>query len=1124
MKKHLFLIFLFFTVSFAETQKEFIFETVEPTDKIVLPNEIIVENSVEITSEKPLPNWRFIADNNTIYFSEAIDKNQKINIKYSVKYSGISSSYGLNLPKFTEKKDENENTENITTVNLADTNKISFEGTKTIGASIGSNGEMAMEQSLFVEIYGQIDSNTKISAQINDQSSSLDGQTSEIGELDKIFLKVENPRWSAIAGDLEIKSGQNSILKEFYTPKGIFAELKNDEIGRINNAFAGISGTKTAYNRFEGIAGVQNGRFNLRPNANSGIVQIISGSVRVSLDSKLLEENEHYIVDYEMASVKFTAKTPILDGQIIEIHYKYRDFDYNSFSSGTQHKFSLLDSTLNFDVSVFFDKDIFSSSEREWTREEMNLLQNSGNESPKFLLGNKVHQNDVLKVQAYQRLYSLDKNQVYNWEAIPEDVFLKTDLYTVNFQSVEKDSGEYLPLYEYYYEELLAFYSQNHLDSLMDLKQNSAILGDIYLYVGKGNGTFTALGEISLPTQSVKGEISVNYNPSEQFSLNITVAGENFDRNTESKIDNNKNNSTGLKTDFLVSSDSDRNFLVKDKFSAVNAGEFFVDNILDKHELNNKWGIDLDVAKYSLWENMFYAGFHRYFLLKGGYGRANSKLENEFDDFNSQRISGGIESGGELPLDFDYLFTKINIKQGNRQNSDGRQQDANISFDFSKVDLNVFFKENWYERFYGDDFQKYYTGDFSTGISAENKDKTLGTTFQYKQTDSGDKEKHVSANADRREFLISGTADKETNDNHRIKADGSIILTEVSGKTSTNFLLSLLDRIYSDDYSKWLDTKWDLTVETRSENRWEYIKVPEGTGTHIKDTVTGNFVEFPFGDYIAQEISVHDDEGRYTTNTFGVSWHNQLKNVRLSGDFEASSKTKIINEWYQYVPIIPNFHKKLKDDVLYSNIFYNQYLSFLPADFLEISYDLRLGIGKSIDNSNVRQYLDGTHSFLYKWERFHLGLSNTGFIEQKKNESYSNNYDYLVRDINLQPLQNFVVLDWLHLFVEETGGLIYNNDVSGNYGEIRPGIKFLPMNAGTAEISYSYAQVNFDGELFYNMAEGFAKNDNHRISGMFGIKANEKLRFSGFVRGDKSENTMEKWRFSASLNAEIMIK
>ena len=1098
MKAVVFLFLLFFSVSFAgNSARNFTFETTEPTDRIQLPNKIIDPNSVEITSNNPLPNWRFVGENNIVYFAEKIPENQRINIKYSVLHTGILNVYGLNLPRFIEGSDNN-NFELITAGGSAsaDSSAISFEGVKTIGVSLGSNGEMMMEQSLFVEIFGYIDSNTKISAHINDQSSTLDGQTSEIGELDRIFLKVENPRWSAIAGDLEIRSRQNGILREFYTPKGIFAELKNDEIGRNNNAFAGISGTKSGYNRFVGISGIQNGRFNLRPNRNAGVVRIIPGSVRVLIDGRLQEENENFIVDYELASLRFTAGTPILDGQIIEVHYRYRDFEYNSFASGTQQRFSLLDSTLNFDFSFFHDNDIFNSGTREWTREELEIIRNSGKTPPKFLLGNRVHRNDVLRVQAFQRLYSLDGN-IYRWESDPEAVYLTTNLYTVNFLFVGAGNGEYS----------------------IDAEQPSSVLGNVFVYVGEGNGTHTALGEVAMPSRSTKGEITINYNPSEQISLNITAAGENFSPNNLSVIDNSEN-SIGLKTDLFVSSNPDRNFLVRNDFSSAVAGNLFVDNVLSRHELNRRWGIE-NAEDYSLWENMLGMGFHRFFLLKGGYGRANAD-----SSFNSQRISGGIESGRNIPFGFDYLYANITTEECNRS-MDGRQQNANFSFDLSRFDLNLNIEEIWYQYRY----QLFNHGEFTSRISAENKDKNLSGLVQYRMKTIGENEKHFSAYLHRQEFLISASADKETSENHSIRTDGSVIITE----ENVSFLLSLLNRNYSSDFSKGIDTRWNLSVENRSENRWEYIIVPDGTGTHIKDTITGNFVEFPFGNYIAREITVFDDfdRNRFTTNYFGIFWYNNLRNLRFSGDFGANSKTGIADLWYQYLPVMAIFHDDFEDKLLYSRIFYTQNFSFLPSHIPELSYDLRLGIGRNIDNINILHNLNGSQNFMYRWDRFHLGLGNRGFIERKKSSSISNNFNFLIRDINIRPLQNFVILDWLHLFLEETAGLISTSsitavakpvEVSGNYAEIRPGVRFLPTNAGTAEISYSFARVNFDGDLFFNMANGFAKNNNHRISAILGIRANEKLRFSGFARGDKNANTNNDWRFSASLNAEISIK
>ena len=215
MKKVIITLFFLIAAVFGAQQREFIFIFDTSVNRIALPNVIVDPNSVRIICEQPceIPNWRFVAENNAVVFAEEVRAGQEINIEYTELFPGISRTYGLNLPVFVSDASASLSDRwgagfEGSNRSLSGAEAINFEGTKTIGVSVGSNGEVAMEQTLRVEIYGYIDSNTRISAFIDDQSSSLDGQTSEIGELDRIYMKVENfgadglPRWSAIVGDL----------------------------------------------------------------------------------------------------------------------------------------------------------------------------------------------------------------------------------------------------------------------------------------------------------------------------------------------------------------------------------------------------------------------------------------------------------------------------------------------------------------------------------------------------------------------------------------------------------------------------------------------------------------------------------------------------------------------------------------------------------------------------------------------------------------------------------------------------------------------------------------------------------------------------------------------------------
>jgi hypothetical protein len=513
---------------------------------------------------------------------------------------------------------------------------------------------------------------------------------------------------------------------------------------------------------------------------------------------------------------------------------------------------------------------------------------------------------------------------------------------------------------------------------------------------------------------------------------------------------------------------------------------------------------------------MFYAGFQRYFFLKGGYGRA------ETDDENAQRISGGFESGKETPFDFDYLYTN----RISKENQGGRIQNARLGFDLGKNYLSLFAREDWFLN-----KNQNYDGIIESGVSLNNTLDGYSASFVYKERGTSAQDLHFSRERELYSLAFSAALSRDFSQNHSLSSAGSYIYEENRDRKFSAFLLSLDDKIVSSDFSKGINTSWDLSSETRNERRWEYIRVPAGTGTHIKDTIFGGFVEKEFGDYVAREVIVSGDNSLdfFVRNNFLISWYYSTKNgLRFSGtlanDCELADEKG--DDWFIYLPFAANINKNLREKISYSMISYNQYLSIFPAKVPEIKSNIRLGASKNTDLQKNRRILEEESDFLYHWSRFHLGFSNKGFIEETSSASQSvtRNAELLIKDINLKPIQNFVVLDWLNVFLEETFGKTIKNDIEGTYSALRGGFRFLPQNAGTAEISYTYAYVDFAGELRFNMADGFALGNNHRIGAFMGIRAGEHLRFSGFVRGDKNKDTMEKWRFSMSINAEIAIR
>ena len=72
------------------------------------------------------------------------------------------------------------------------------------GLNFGGNGNSALNGGLRMQIAGKISDKTYISGVVTDESLPIqpDGSTADLDELDKVFIKVDNPTFSIISNKL----------------------------------------------------------------------------------------------------------------------------------------------------------------------------------------------------------------------------------------------------------------------------------------------------------------------------------------------------------------------------------------------------------------------------------------------------------------------------------------------------------------------------------------------------------------------------------------------------------------------------------------------------------------------------------------------------------------------------------------------------------------------------------------------------------------------------------------------------------------------------------------------------------------------------------------------------------
>ena len=197
------------------------------------------------------------------------------------------------------------------------------------GLNFGGNGNSALNGGLRMQIAGKISDKTYISGVVTDESLPIqpDGSTADLDELDKVFIKVDNPTFSIIAGDIEVHEKKLSINK--FQRKLIGLHNKVQYKDKLITSVVGQS--KGTYQRIE-IKGQNGNQGPYYLTTIDGLTNIVisSGSEKVWLNGKLLKRGEDldYIIDYSNGEVYFTSKNLIFFDSDIDIEYLYRQTNF----------------------------------------------------------------------------------------------------------------------------------------------------------------------------------------------------------------------------------------------------------------------------------------------------------------------------------------------------------------------------------------------------------------------------------------------------------------------------------------------------------------------------------------------------------------------------------------------------------------------------------------------------------------------------------------------------------------------------------------------------------------------------------------------------------------------------
>lgn len=499
---------------------------------------------------------------------------------------------------------------------------IKSRGSFSRGINFGNNQDLSVRSGMNIQLSGELAPNLFIEGAISDRDIPLQpqGNTAKIQEFDRIFLKVFNPTFAVMAGDIDLTKGNaNSPLRFKRNVQGIAYQTKinSSKIDTISvEVAASVPKGKFARASITGSDGNQ-GPYRLSGANNETFIIILSGSERVFVDGVLMQRGEEnqYTIDYNTAELTFTPLMLITRFSRIVVEFEYSERSYARFvtyASVAERK-----KNWQWNVSAFSESDAKNQPfDQQLSDEQKQLLAGIGDNltlafTPQI---DSVEFNP--EVPLYEKVDTISNGThytIYRSSTNPQ-----TASFRVVFTSMGQGKGNYIP----------NFASAN---------------GRTYRWVAPVNGipqgSFEPVKRLVAPRkqQMLTAGIVKNWGEGSDFSVSAAISSN--DLNTFSELDSHDNTGQlvmGSITHSLPLNDSLKTLRFGGNFLYSTQGFRFVDRIRPV-EFERDWAI---VSPLTGKSEQYGRAWLEY--SKHKFTRNNIEVEGLRTDSNFQGIRGAI--------------------------------------------------------------------------------------------------------------------------------------------------------------------------------------------------------------------------------------------------------------------------------------------------------------------------------------------------------------------------------------------------------------------------------------------------------------------------------------------------
>ncbi len=810
-------------------------------DSIVLDSMSVVQSSIKLMDASGNPveaKYHFDFETSTIVFDEKPPEGTSIEFRsFPINFSKPSQKFDRSKYMLSEHGNEplgydfvftKDNYENFFTQT-----ELSRKGSISRGVSFGNSQNIIMNSNLDLQLDGKIGDNLFISAVISDNNIPIqpDGNSQQLQEFDKVFIKVYNSRFSMTAGDFEQNKPEGYFLNYNKKSQGLLLSgnwpiKKYDSISSVD-ASIGAAVAKGKYHKMQisGIEGNQ-GPYRLTGANNEAYVIVLAGTEKVYIDGMLMTRgsDRDYVIDYNLGEITFTANQPINKDKRITVEFEYTDQNYTRFlvTSANTARIGNTEIWLN----------IYNESDAK--NQPINIDLDNDDKRLMNSIGDNL---SLAIIPGYDSLgFNIDEiryklvDTVVNGIAYDSVFVYSTNeneaLYRVSFSLVGDNQGNYV-------------------------RGVSAANGRVYEWVAPVNGVpqgnYIPYTKIVAPQKKQMATLGAKSKFGDKTTASLEIALSNNDLNTFSKLDSGDDFGSAIKStleQFIVKTNKNTlSFDINYEFLSQNfeAVEYFRET-----EFTRDWNLD-----------SYYADSHCENVIGGNIRFINRKHGNSL--YTTSYINRGAEYSGwknDLSSSYNLGTWKISgnasLLNSNDTINDTRffRHNLNVSKKFGKIEIgaresgeNNIWKNSEGSLLVNSYSYNQYEGFAGTSDSARQK---FAITYKFRN----DKKPSLNSlkNATKaHDFSL--TSEVGGKNNHRFKATVNYRLLQVcdtllytsepednlTGKLEYNF------KVWKGVISS--STLYEIGSGLENKTEYSYIEVAPGQGVYTWTDYNGNGVQ-----------------------------------------------------------------------------------------------------------------------------------------------------------------------------------------------------------------------------------------------------------------------------------------